>query len=132
MSRISSPRIRRSPTSSPSSSAGPASACSGRSSRASRCSRTFRYAQNALLFLIVFTAVRERKHAVWVLAAFVAGSTISAMFAIMNPVDPGQYDVARASGTIGDPNELASVLVVGIILGVRAVRDHAPLAASCG
>jgi len=78
---------------------------------------TFRYAQNALLFLIVFTAVRERKHTVWVVAAFVAGATISAMFAIMNPVDPGQYDVARASGTIGDPNELASVLVVGIILG---------------
>jgi O-antigen ligase len=77
---------------------------------------SFRYAQNALLFLIVFTAVRERKHAVWVTAAFVAGAAIAAAFAVMNPVDPGQYDVARSSGTIGDPNELAAVLVVGMIL----------------
>jgi O-antigen ligase len=90
---------------------------------------TFRYAQNALLFLIIFTAVRERKHAVWVMAAFVAGATISAAFAIMNPVDPGQYDVARASGTIGDPNELAAVLVVGMILGgvLFAIMRRSPL-----
>jgi O-antigen ligase len=90
---------------------------------------TFRYGQNALLFLIVFTAVRERKHAVWVFAAFVAGATISAMFAIMNPVDPGQYDVARASGTIADPNELAAVLVVGMILGgvLFAIMRRSPL-----
>ena len=57
--------------------------------------------------------MRERRHAVWVVAAFVAGATISAVFAIINPADPGQYDVARASGTIGDPNELAAVLVAG-------------------
>src|SRR5437763_7554580 len=29
---------------------------------------SFRYLQNLLLFLIVFTAIRERKHAVWVTA----------------------------------------------------------------
>jgi O-antigen ligase len=91
---------------------------------------TFRYAQNALLFLIVFTAVRERRHAMWVVAAFVAGASVSALFAVMNPVDPGQYDVARASGTIGDPNELAAVLVVGIILGgvLFATVRKSPLA----
>jgi O-antigen ligase len=90
---------------------------------------TFRYAQNALLFLIVFTAVREREHAVWVCGAFVAGATISAMFAISNPVDPGQYDVARASGTIADPNELAAVLVVGMILAgvLFAIMRRSPL-----
>ena len=77
---------------------------------------SFRYLQNGLLFLIVFTAVRERRHAVWVTASFVAGATISAVFAIIYRPDPGQYDVARATGTIGDPNELASVLVAGIIL----------------
>ena len=79
-------------------------------------SSSFRYFQNLLLFLIVFTAVRERRHAVWVTAAFVAGATIAAIFAIIYRPDPGQYDVARATGTIGDPNELAAVLVAGVIL----------------
>jgi putative inorganic carbon (HCO3(-)) transporter len=77
---------------------------------------SFRYLQNLLLFLIVFTAIRERRHAVWVTASFVAGATIAAVFAIIYRPDPGQYDVARAAGTVGDPNELASVLVAGVIL----------------
>jgi O-antigen ligase len=77
---------------------------------------SFRYLQNLLLFLIVFTAVRRRRHAVWVTAAFVAGATVAAVFAIIYRPDPGQYDVARATGTVGDPNELASVLVAGVIL----------------
>jgi O-antigen ligase len=77
----------------------------------------FRYLQNGLLFLIVYTAVREPKHARWVLGALLLGATIAATFAILNPPTVGQYDVVRATGTIGDPNELASVLVVGLILG---------------
>jgi O-antigen ligase len=77
---------------------------------------SFRYFQNLLLFLIVFTAIRTRAHAVWITAAFVAGATIAAVFAILYRPDPGQYDVARAAGTVGDPNELAAVLVAGVIL----------------
>jgi O-antigen ligase len=77
---------------------------------------SFRYLQNLLLFLIVFTAIRKRKHAVLMTAAFVSGATIAAIFAIIYRPDPGQYDVARAAGTVGDPNELASVLVAGVIL----------------
>jgi O-antigen ligase len=77
---------------------------------------SFRYLQNLLLFLIVFTAIRKRRDAVWLAAAFVAGATIAAVFAIAYRPDPGQYDVARAAGTVGDPNELASVLVAGVIL----------------
>jgi O-antigen ligase len=82
---------------------------------------SFRYLQNLLLFLIVFTAIRERRNAVWVTASFVAGATIAAVFAIIYRPDPGQYDVARAAGTIGDPNELASVLVAGVILAAVLV-----------
>jgi O-antigen ligase len=83
---------------------------------------SFRYVQNLLLFLIVFTAVRRRNHAVWMTSAFVSGATIAAIFAIIYRPDPGQYDVARAAGTVGDPNELASVLVAGVILaGVLVV-----------
>jgi O-antigen ligase len=77
---------------------------------------SFRYLQDLLLFLIVFTAIRKREHAVWMTSAFVAGATIAAVFAIIYHPNPGEYDVARASGTVGDPNELAAVLVAGIIL----------------
>src|SRR3954452_10660474 len=77
---------------------------------------SFRYFQDLLLFLIVFTGVRERRHAIWVAAAFVGGATIAAVVAIIYRPDPGQYDVARATGTIGDPNELAAVLVAGLLL----------------
>jgi O-antigen ligase len=82
---------------------------------------SFRYLQQLLLFLIVFTAIRERRHAVWVAASFVAGATIAAVFAIIYRPDPGQYDVARAAGTVGDPNELASVLVAGLIVAAVLV-----------
>ncbi len=77
---------------------------------------SFRYLQDLLLFLIVFTAVRERRHAIWLAAAFVGGATIAAIVALIYRPDPGQYDVARATGTIGDPNELAAVLVAGLLL----------------
>ena len=77
---------------------------------------SFRYLQNMILFLIVYTAIRKREHAVWMSAAFVTGATIAAVSAIIYRPDPGQYDVARAAGTVGDPNELASLLVAGVIL----------------
>jgi putative inorganic carbon (HCO3(-)) transporter len=87
---------------------------------------SFRYLQNALLLLIVFSAIRERAHARWAIGAFVIGASVAAIFAILNPPKPGLYDVARASGTIGDPNELAAVLVAGIILAavlIALLRD---------
>src|SRR5205807_780977 len=54
---------------------------------------SFRYLQNALLFLIVYTAIRERKHARWLIGAFVIGASVAAIFAVLNPPNPGQYDV---------------------------------------
>jgi len=77
---------------------------------------SFRYLQDLLLFLIVYTAIRERTHAIWLAAAFVGGATIAAVVALIYRPNPGQYDVARATGTIGDPNELAAVLVAGLLL----------------
>jgi O-antigen ligase len=90
---------------------------------------SFRYFQVLLLFLIVFTAVRKREHAVWMTAAFVSGATVAAVFAIIYHPDPGEYDVARASGTVGDPNELAAVLVAGVILAgvLVALLKRSPL-----
>ena len=58
-------------------------------------------------------------------AGFVAGATIAAVFAILNPPTPGSTTSRAHSGTIGDPNELAAVLVAGVILaGVLIVAAH--------
>jgi O-antigen ligase len=73
-----------------------------------------RYLLNAFLFLIVFTAVRNRKHVIWLVAAFVAASTLSAVYGLVVSAPTG--DQGRLGGSLGEPNELAAVLVAGIVL----------------
>jgi O-antigen ligase len=87
-----------------------------------------RYILNAFLFLIVFTAVRERKHVVWLLSAFVAASALSAAYGLIAPPPPGSED--RLAGTIGEPNQLAAVLVAGLViaLALAVVQKGQPLA----
>jgi O-antigen ligase len=88
-----------------------------------------RYAQNMLLLPIVFTAVRERRHAVWVLAAFVAGALASTVYGIAVPVAPVPGEVGRLGGAVGDSNETATVLVAAIVLAVAllGVARRSPL-----
>jgi O-antigen ligase len=73
-----------------------------------------RYVLNAFLFLIVFSAVRAPKHVVWLLGAFVLASSLSAAYGLIAPPVPGNE--GRLSGTIGEPNQLAAVLVAGLVL----------------
>jgi O-antigen ligase len=89
-----------------------------------------RYILNAFLFLIVFTAVRERKHVIWLLSAFVIASTLSAAYGLIVPPTPGSED--RLAGTIGEPNQLAAVLVAGFViaLALAIVLKRQPLARS--
>jgi O-antigen ligase len=89
-----------------------------------------RYALNLVLFLIVFTAVRTPKQLVWTLGAYVVGGTAAAAYGLARPPsDVAYYDIQRVAGTLGDPNELASVLVPAIIiaLGLAVVLKRAPL-----
>jgi O-antigen ligase len=82
-----------------------------------------RYILNAFLFLIVFTAVRTRTHVIWLVSAFVAASTLSAAYGLVVPPPPGEED--RLAGTIGEPNQLAAVLVAGLVLAMAlAVVSH--------
>ena len=87
-----------------------------------------RYVLNAFLFLIVFTAVRERKHVIWLLSAFVVASTLSAAYGLIVPPAPGSED--RLAGTIGEPNQLAAVLVAGFVISIAlaVVQKGQPLA----
>jgi putative inorganic carbon (HCO3(-)) transporter len=89
-----------------------------------------RYALNLVLFLIVFTAVRTPKQFVWTLGAYVVGATLAGAYGLVRPPeDVAYYDIQRVAGTLGDPNELASVLVPAIVLalGLAVVLKRAPL-----
>jgi O-antigen ligase len=70
-----------------------------------------RYAPNAMLFLIVFSAVRTREQAMWVVAAFVLGALASAVYGLIVPTDPAATE--RLSGAEGNANETAAALVAG-------------------
>jgi O-antigen ligase len=76
-----------------------------------------RYAFNIILFLIVYTAVRNRSAAVWLMASFLLGALISAAYGIMSPVSPSSMDdVSRLSGAGVESNELAALLVAALVL----------------
>jgi O-antigen ligase len=89
---------------------------------------TVRYALNAVLFVIVFTAVRERRHVVILLGVFAAGALTSAIYGVISGTtaeDP--YQSVRLSGAGEDPNVLASYLAAAaaMSLGVMvALRGH--------
>jgi putative inorganic carbon (HCO3(-)) transporter len=76
-----------------------------------------RYLLSAFLFLIVFTAIRTRRHVEWLLWAFVISSVLSAAYGFVTPPDPGGVQGSdRLAGTLGDANALAAVLVAGVVL----------------
>jgi putative inorganic carbon (HCO3(-)) transporter len=88
-----------------------------------------RYSLNAILFVIVFSAVREKDDLLKVMGAFALGSTVASLFGLLTfSSDPTSAD--RLSGTLGNPNELAAVLVVGAIFGIGltiALKDSPPI-----
>ena len=91
----------------------------------------YRYSLNVVLFLIVYTAVIERRHVSWVLMAFVAGATVSALYGFVNPV-PVEFvnDVSRLGGAGVDPNEMAATAVAALVLAAALAGGwrHQPLA----
>lgn len=89
-----------------------------------------RYLQNMLLLPIAYAAVRTRRDVKLVAAAIVTGATVAALFAISAPTNPELVaEGGRATGTIGDPNELAASLLVGLAIGAGFAigRGNAPL-----
>ncbi len=88
-----------------------------------------RLALNAVLFLIIFTAVRTPKQAIGFVGAFVAGATLNALYGVLfAPSDPAT--ASRLSSSITNPNELASILVAALVLsfGLAAALKDQPLA----
>ena len=88
----------------------------------------YRLSLNAILFLIVYTAVRTSRDAVRVLTAFVIGATAAVAYGLVfGGVDPSPYgEAARLSSETQNANELASTLVAAFVLALGlafAVKD---------
>jgi len=94
-----------------------------------------RYSLNVVLFLIVFTAVSDRRRAIWVVGAFVIAATASATFGLVSGPSVEGGEAGRAGGTLAEPNEFAAVLVAGLCLAgasaAAARRSPALRLAAC-
>jgi O-antigen ligase len=82
--------------------------------------RAFTLLLSLVLVFIVYGAVRRPRHARWLVHGYVAGAVLSAIVGFVTPA-PAEGDAARLSGGIGDPNELALVLVPGLALAFFAI-----------
>jgi O-antigen ligase len=78
----------------------------------------YRYALNALLFFIVYTAIRTRKQAVWLVGAFLIGAVLSAAYGVMSPPAADPVDAGRLGGAGVNANELAALLVAAVSLAI--------------
>jgi O-antigen ligase len=88
-----------------------------------------RYAPNLLLLPIAYAALRTRRELALVLGAIVLGAAVAASFAILQPSDASVVEESsRATGTVGDPNELAAFLLAGLAVaaGFALGRGHSP------
>jgi O-antigen ligase len=77
-----------------------------------------RFLLNLLLLPIVFGAVRRREQLIWVVVAFVAGAALSSAVGLLHSADE------RLTGTIGDANEEAAVLVAGLMLAAGLAAGY--------
>ena len=89
-----------------------------------------RYALNLVLFLIAYAAVGNRRQLLYVVGAYIAGATMAAVFALQSPHGFTGNEVDRATGTIGDANELAAALIPGFIMSLvlMVVLKRSPVA----
>jgi O-antigen ligase len=98
---------------------------------------TISFALNFALFPIVFAAVRSKKDVRQILAAFIFGAVLAALYGVVTQPNASALSgsataasgLNRLSGTIKDPNELAAVLAVGIALSTAFVFDKSRAAA---
>ncbi len=79
---------------------------------------TLRYGLNVVLLPIVFTAVRERRHVVWLLVVFSVGIVLSAAYGQVTGIVGAGHQEGRLAGARLEANQLAAMLVVGTVFAV--------------
>jgi O-antigen ligase len=81
-------------------------------------SSTMSFVLNMLLFPIVLVAVQRREQLIRVMGAFVAGAVLSTAYGLAQPAAVGAGDYGRLTGSLGDANDQAAVLVAAIPLAI--------------
>ena len=81
----------------------------------------YRYLLEVLLIPIMYGAVRERRHAYTIVAAFLVGAVFSSVYGLLHPLPATAAAAGRLAGGLGDANYEASVLVAAIALAVAVV-----------
>ena len=81
-------------------------------------SYVFRDILQLLLIPIVYAAVDTRRDVFKIVAGFLIGAIISAVYGFLHPVSATAAAAGRSVGTIGDPNQQAAVLVAAIALAL--------------
>ncbi|HEY8639355.1 MAG TPA: O-antigen ligase family protein [Solirubrobacterales bacterium] len=88
----------------------------------------FRYALAVILVFIVFTAVQKEKDVTMIVGAIVLGAVCAGVYGFLHPAQAQFGQVDRLSGTLGNPNELAAAMILGIGLsGGMAAIAKTPL-----
>lgn len=90
---------------------------------------TASYALNFALFPLVYAAIRKPADARLVLGAFVVGAGVAAIYGVLSQPNAAALVTSpvaaqglnRLAGTIGDPNELATLLAAGIGLSTAII-----------
>ena len=96
-------------------------------------SDAFRVLQVVVLMFIVFSAIERRGHLLWVVWAFVGGAAVSAIVGLAGATSPERFnpgrETQRLTGGIGDPNQLAAILVPALVFALFALAiSRRPLA----
>lgn len=83
----------------------------------------FRYLLAMVLIFVVYTAVQREEDLTKIIGAMVLGAVCAAGYGFLNPAATGAATADRLSGTLGDANQLAAALVLGIGLsgGLAAI-----------
>ena len=88
-----------------------------------------RFSLNAILFLIVFTAIRKERDVLRVFWSFIAGASLATVIAVLTGAGPTPYgEAARIASSSDNSNELAAVLVAGaaLAIGLALVSRRSP------
>ena len=88
-----------------------------------------RLALDAVLFLIVFTAIQTQRDVLRVLSAFIIGASAATIAGVVAGAGPTPYgEAARISSSSANSNELAAVLVasLAVAIGLAIVTKRSP------
>ena len=87
----------------------------------------FRLALNFILFLLVFSALESLRSVRTIMLAYVAGAVLTSLYGVgtgATHADTG----GRLGGGIGDPNELAALILPGLVFAVFLLAGERRLA----